>query len=140
MLIYFVSTLTDRTLTIDNLCDVLEDVHNLNDLGLYLHVPNSKRSKKELQNHRSLLKHWMKSHPFPSWQLVGEALFRMEESAVLKKVQKKYLIGMWMYVATVQNGLYTILMCSSEKEHPPPHLVQFPVYTIGSNQCAPVCV
>ena len=92
-LCYSLTTLTDHTLTIDKLCDVLEDVHHLNDLGLCLHIPNSKRQQLG-RNHRSLAKYWMKYHPFPSWKLVGEALFQIGESDVLMEVRKKYLIGM----------------------------------------------
>ena len=85
---YFLTTLTDHTLTIDNLCKFLEDVHNLNDLGLCLHVPNSKRPQLG-RNHRSLVKYWMKYHPSPSWKLVEEALFQTGESDVLMEIRKR---------------------------------------------------
>ena len=61
----------------------------MNDLGLYLHVPNSKRCKFR-GNHRLLLKHWFNNHPSPSWQLVEEALFQLGEYDVLKQVQEIY--------------------------------------------------
>ena len=61
----------------------------MNDLGLYLHIPNSKRCKFR-GNHRLLLKHWFNNHPSPSWQLIEEALFQLGEYDVLKQVQEKY--------------------------------------------------
>jgi len=39
-LCYSLTTLVDHTHIIDKLCDVLDDVHNLNDIGLFLHFPN----------------------------------------------------------------------------------------------------
>jgi len=67
-------------LTVANLCSVLEEVGECDDLSRYLGVPESiqKAIKKKYstvaQCKQAMLEEWQNHHPAPSWMLVVNAL------------------------------------------------------------------
>ena len=55
------------------------------------------------QQKKTLLERWLRDHPAPSWAVVAEALYQMEEHGVLEQVKKTYITGMlgWHRVCVV---------------------------------------
>ena len=40
---------------------------------------------------KTLIKRWLRDYPAPSWAVVAEALYKIEEHRVLEQVKKKYI-------------------------------------------------
>ena len=91
----------DSTLTTDNLMEVVKGVENrLDDLGLSLGMPESKRRKigslyhSDHQRMEAVLDYYVKYHPAPSWkQFAGKLqMFGLHKQA--DEVTTKYVKGM----------------------------------------------
>ena len=68
-------------------------------MGLRLHIPGSKRREME-QQYRSVPQRkqahwewWLTHHPSPTWVLVANALYMLDEHGALEVLQKMYLKG-----------------------------------------------
>jgi len=95
----------EATLTVANLCSVLEEVEEWESLSYYLDVPGSiqreiKKKSNEKECKQAMLEEWRKHHPAPSWMLVADALYRVpirgeygKYHEVLLLVKEKYLKG-----------------------------------------------
>ena len=91
------SPYSDSTLTLQNLTTALKDVKDWSRLGVWLHIPKSKRDV--MTGIESMLEEWLQNHPAPSWKLVAWALYRMgdgqlTEHNVLKQLYGKHVSGM----------------------------------------------
>ena len=79
----------------------LTDVQDWSSAGLRLHLQVPDYVEQEIrqqtsdatQQKKALLKRWLKEHPAPSWAVVTEALYQMEEHDVLNRV-KMFIAGM----------------------------------------------
>ena len=96
----------EATLTVANLCSMLEEVVEWDRLGYCLEIPSLIRSeiKKKYSNDprckRAMLEEWRSHHPAPSWMLVANALYGRFMSGnsgkyhkLLHLVKEKYLKG-----------------------------------------------
>ena len=96
----------EATLTVANLCSVLEEVVEWDDLGRYLRVPVSirneikKKYSDDAQCKQAMLEEWRNHHPAPSWMLVAYALYSGliggvwgKYRNVLQVVKEKFLKG-----------------------------------------------
>ena len=101
----------EATLTVANLCGVLEEVEEWESLSYYLDVPGSiqREIKEEYSNvkecKQAVLEEWRNHHPAPSWMLVANALYRVlirgeygKYHKVLLSVKEKYLKGKKLYL------------------------------------------
>jgi len=101
----------EATLTVANLCGVLEEVEEWESLSYYLDVPGSiqREIKEEYSNvkecKQAVLEEWRNHHPAPSWMLVANALYRVlirgeygKYHKVLLSVKEKYFEGKKLYL------------------------------------------
>ena len=87
----------------------VRDWWGLIELRGYLQVPDSvedeiqQQTSDATQQKKTLLERWLRDHPAPSWAVVAEALYKMEEHGVLEQVKKTYITGMlgWHRVCVV---------------------------------------
>ena len=74
--------LPERTLTLTNLCKVLEAVRDWKGFGRCLYIPESKLNEMSKQYSdpdqckQEMIKEWLCNNPTPSWIAVAKALFR----------------------------------------------------------------
>ena len=96
--------LSDATLTVSNLNEVLEEVEGVIDLKVrclsdYLHIPQSKQEEiadqysDESQRKHAIIEEFINNHPAPSWRLVAEGLYKNKHNRALQIVKQKYLKG-----------------------------------------------
>ena len=96
--------LSDATLTVSNLNEVLEEVEKVIDLKVrcladYIDIPEPKQ--REITNHHSnesqckhaIIEEFINNHPAPSWRLVAEGLYKNKDNRALHIVKQKYLKG-----------------------------------------------
>ena len=96
----------EATLTVANLCSVLEEVVEWDSLGYCLEIPSPIRSEikkkhsNDTQRKRAMLEEWRNNHPAPSWMLVANALYGRfiggnsgKYHKLLHLVKEKYLKG-----------------------------------------------
>ena len=91
--------LSDATLTVSNLNEVLEEVIDLKVrcLADYIDIPEPKQ--REITNHHSnesqrkhaIMEEFINNHPAPSWRLVAEGLYKNKDNRALHIVTLKYL-------------------------------------------------
>ena len=103
MVLFYVSLSfpLEPSLTVNNLCGVLAEIKDWSNDGLpySLQIPDSKVLEMEQlypdlsQRQSALIQLWLDSHPAPSWELVCNALYGVEEYEVLENVQNKYFKG-----------------------------------------------
>ena len=110
--------LSDATLTVSNLNEVLEEVERVIDLGEtclsdYLHIPQSKQEEitdqysDESQHKHAIIEEFINNHPAPSWRLVAEGLYKTKDNRALQIVKQKYLKGKKMISSfTVIHAVY----------------------------------
>ena len=107
--------LSDATLTVSNLNEVLEEVEKVIDLDEiclsdYLHIPQSKQEEitdqyfDEAQLKHAIIEEFINNHPAPSWRLVAEGLYKSEDNRALQIVKQKYLKGKKMMISS-----YTVI-------------------------------
>ena len=66
---------------------------------MWIDIPESKRNlieqqySSESQRSRACWEAYVNNHPFPTWQLLAEALYQHDHIEELKVVVKKYLKG-----------------------------------------------
>ena len=89
----------DPTLTTDSLMEVVKEVeHCWSSLGIWLDMPDSKRSEIRLyqsDHHRmeAVVDYYIRYHPIPSWKRVAEGLQLLNLSEVAAVVTTKYVKG-----------------------------------------------
>ena len=109
--------ISDATLTVSNLSEVLEEVEKVINLKVrclsdYLHIPQSKQ--KEIKNQYSdeaqlkhaIIEEFINNHPAPSWRLVAEGLYKNKDNRALQIVKQKYLKGKKLSSYTVIHAVY----------------------------------
>ena len=108
---FYIFLYLDSTLTPTNLLTALTAVEDWSTTGLSfeLQVPGSvtreiqQQTSDAPQQKKTLLERWLRDHPAPSWAVVADALYQMEEYGVLEQVKKTYITGMlgWRRVCVV---------------------------------------
>jgi len=110
--------LSDATLTVSNLNEVLEEVERVIDLekrclSSYLDIPWSKQKEitnqysDESQHKHAIIEEFINNHPAPSWRLVAEGLYKNKHNRALQIVKQKYLKGKKMTSSyTVIHAVY----------------------------------
>ena len=108
---FYIFLYLDSTLTPTNLLTTLTAVRNWSTLGLSwrLQLPDpveeevQQQTSDATQQKKMLLERWLQDHPTPSWAVVAEALYWIEEHGVLEQVKKTYITGMlgWHRVCVV---------------------------------------
>ena len=87
---------SDSTLTVDNVLEVMGKVQKWYEVGYELDVPSSKlnkikeQSSTEMKKSHQVGRYWVNTHPNPSWEELGKALYYYgEETATM--MMKQYL-------------------------------------------------
>ena len=88
----------EPSLTLDNLTSVFDGVKDMEFVGAWLQIPDSKQDELEQQYDGQQIKrafsaYFMSHHPAPSWLIIAIALWCMKEHGALEVVQKLYLKG-----------------------------------------------
>ena len=89
-------SLSDSTLTVDCVLEVMGKVQEWYMVGDALEVPESKldeineQSSTEMEKSHEVGRYWVKNHPDPSWEKLGRVLYQSgEETAAM--ILKQYL-------------------------------------------------
>ena len=96
LLFHLSLNLSDSTLTVDNVLEVMGKVQKWYWVGYDLQVPSSKRdeieeqSSTETEKSHQVGRYWVNTHPDPSWEELGKALYRNGEETAAMMV-KQYL-------------------------------------------------
>ena len=89
-----VSFPTDHSLTCSRVLAALQSVEESDRVGGMLDVWSHRReelkgkSASDSQYRESLVKYWLETHPFASWEHLGGVLLRNEETAALQDVKR----------------------------------------------------
>ena len=86
---------------LENLNTVMEGVieAELEDVGMWLHIPLSQQRELEqqypvvAQRKRAYSAYFLTHHPAPCWWIIATALYELRELEALEVVQKLYLRG-----------------------------------------------
>ena len=101
------SYISEPTLTVGNLSDELKEVEELDDICLFLGVPQSKLrqsqnqySYEDSQCKLAIIEDYIHNHPAPSWGTVADFLYRTSTDhdfgkyhEALQNLKRKYLNG-----------------------------------------------
>ena len=110
----------EPTLTLPNLCRALAEVEDWHRFGQELCVPKSKLDEIEakfpdsVEAKRQMLHHFLTSHPAPSWGVVFEGLYLMQNVQchhILQDVRRRYGRGI-VYVCIDTFKSYTCTVCT----------------------------
>ena len=112
-------------------------------LRYYLQVPKSlkkeiyKLTSDPMEQKKIYLKRWLSDHPAPSWVLVAEALYKVEEHDVLELVKNRYITGMLGIMQLYANHLLRCYRCNQKCVFIAggPRNYMFKVRTIDSSAC-----
>ena len=97
------SFLSDCTLTVINLCEVLEEVKEVIQVGMFLDVPELKwkeiynQYSSDIHRKQAIAEYFISNHPAPSWGLVAESLYVFYDDGkyhgALQNLIRRYLKG-----------------------------------------------
>ena len=92
-------SLTEATLTLENLTSLLEGVRVLDIMADFLHIPDNKQVEIRRQysnisqQKQEYWQYFLSQHPTPSWLIVADALYLTGEHGALEVLRKLYLKG-----------------------------------------------
>ena len=95
-------SLSDPTLTVENVTEVMGEVGDWERVAYELRVPRSKRqeikqlSTSDREKSQSLGRYWLNTFPGASWQMLGHALYNCGEEKALVMVKQYLPKGMYI--------------------------------------------